>query len=130
MKYRRKIEVIADMLSVAQEQTKKTHIMYRGNLSFKVLNVYLSAITKANLMSFDNVTGCYLITEKGRLFLEVFKKYKRLVGRLERQYSSVKKEQTFLERMCFAANLPDKNALVGDRDGSGNKAVLFEDSYS
>ena len=99
MKYRHKIEVVADMLLVAKERTKKTHIMYQGNLSFKVLNVYLNAIIEAKLMSFDDVTGSYLITEKGKLFLEAFKNYKRLVGRLERQSISVKKEQIVLERM-------------------------------
>jgi predicted transcriptional regulator len=39
------------MLSAAQMRTKKMHITYRVNLSFKVLNVYLNAITKANLIS-------------------------------------------------------------------------------
>jgi predicted transcriptional regulator len=115
MKYRRKIEVVADVLSAAQERTKKTHIMYRGNLSYKVLNVYLGAVTKANLVGFDEATGSYMITEKGRMFLAVFKKYKRLVSLLERRYSSVKKEQTLLEKMCFAADLPNKNALFNDR---------------
>jgi predicted transcriptional regulator len=123
MKYRGKLEVVADMLSVAQERAKKTHIMYRGNLSFKVLNLYLRAVTKANLINFDDATGCYLITEKGRLFLEVFKKYKRLVNGLERQHDSVEKERALLEGMCFAADWPNKNALAGDRDRSGSRAI-------
>jgi predicted transcriptional regulator len=123
MKYRGRIEVVADMLSVAQERAKKTHIMYRGNLSFKVLNLYLGALTKANLMSFDEVTGCYLITEKGRLFLEVFRKYKRLVNSLEKRNSSVDKERALLERMCLGAEMTDKNHLAGNSGRSGDRAV-------
>ncbi len=126
MKYRGKIEVVADMLSVAQERAKKTHIMYRGNLSFKVLNLYLRVVIKANLMSFDEETGCYLITKKGRLFLEVFKKYKRLIGNLERQHSSVEKERALLEGMCFGTALPDKSTLAGDHDRNGSKAISVE----
>lgn len=130
MKYRGKIEVVADMLSVAQGRAKKTHIMYRGNLSFKVLNLYLDVLTKANLMSFDEATGCYLITEKGRLFLEVFKKYKRLVSGLERQHFSVEKERVLLEDMCFAADLHDKGHLANDRGRSEHRAISVEPGNS
>jgi predicted transcriptional regulator len=123
MKYRCKIEVIADMLSAAQERTKKTHIMYRGNLSFKVLNVYLSAITKANLVSFDDATECYLITEKGKLFLDIFKNYKRLANILEKQYNSVTTKRTLLEHMCSVTDFRNKNGLTGDHDRIATRAT-------
>jgi len=105
MKYRRKVEVVADLLSAAREGAKKTHIMYGGKLSFKYLNVYLRLVTKAGLVSLDEHTGRYSITEKGKVFLTRFKKYKRRVDRLEKQHGLVKNEMTFLEKMCFSVSL-------------------------
>jgi len=105
MKYRRKVEVVADLLSAAGEGAKKTHIMYGGKLSFKYLNVYLGLATKAGLVSFDEDTSRYSITEKGKVFLARFKKYKRRVDRLEKQHGLVKNEMTFLEKMCFSVSL-------------------------
>jgi len=123
MKYRRRIEIIADMLTVTQVRTKKTHIMYRGNLSFRVLNDYLSAIIKTNLVGYDAATECYLITEKGRLFLQVFNRYKKLVSRLERQNTFVKEKQSLLESMCFGADLADQNGLAGYHNRIANRTV-------
>jgi hypothetical protein len=74
-------------------------------------------------VSFDDVTECYLITEKGKLFLEIFKKYKRLVSTLEKQCNSVTIKRTLLEHMCFDADLTDKKGLAGDRDRIVSRAV-------
>lgn len=74
-------------------------------------------------MGFDEATGSYMITEKGRMFLEVFKKYKRLVSTLEKQYNSVTAKRTLLEYMCFDADLTDKKGLAGDRDRIVSRAV-------
>jgi predicted transcriptional regulator len=109
VRYRSKIEVVADVLSAALEGAKKTHIMYRGNLSFRLVNAYLGVATKAGLISFDGVSGCYLATDKGKLFLDRFKRYKRLTRGLEKQIGLVKSEIASLEQMCLAGNLPNND---------------------
>ncbi len=128
MKYRNKIEVVADVLVAAREGAKKTHIMYRGNLSFKLVNAYLSVATKAGLISLDNASGHYMATEKGQAFLDRFKKYRRLVSSLERQLGLIKNEMASLEQMCFAGNLPNSTDLNSENTCDGSKVVQGKDS--
>lgn len=40
-KYRHKLEIIRDMLSVALRKTRKTKIMYQTNLSYSLMEKYL-----------------------------------------------------------------------------------------
>lgn len=120
VKYRSKIEVVADVLSAALEGAKKTHIMYRGNLSFRLVNAYLSVATRAGLISFDDESGFYSATEKGKLFLDRFKRYKRLTRSLERQLGQVKSEIASLEQMCLAGNLPGNNDFNSENDSENN----------
>jgi len=43
-KYRDRLQIIADMLSVVRGGAKKTHIMYQANLSYTLLGRYLSEV--------------------------------------------------------------------------------------
>ena len=70
--YRGRLEIIADILRVVSGSPKKTHIMYGANLSFKVLQRYLAEVAEASLISFDGERRCYVLTAKGREFLEDF----------------------------------------------------------
>lgn len=109
VKYRNKIEIVADILNVAREGAKKTHIIYRGNLSFKLANIYLEVVVRAGLIRFDSDNGHYFLTEKGKRFLGKFTKYNRFAKSLEKQFALVKQEKVLLEEMCFAMNLPNNN---------------------
>jgi predicted transcriptional regulator len=122
-KYRNKIEIIADILNVAREGAKKTHIIYRGNLSFKLANIYLNVVVRAGLIRFDSNNGHYLLTEKGKRFLGKFHKYNRYAKNLEKQSTLVNKEKVSLEEMCFAKNLLNNNddLVKGDEADKGNK---------
>jgi len=106
-KYRNKIEIVADILKVAEEGAKKTHIIYQGNLSFKLATAYLKAVLKAGLLVFSREHRFYMPTEKGRMFLARFNKYSRSAKNLEEQNARVKKEMIFLEQLCFVAKKPD-----------------------
>jgi len=72
LKYRRKIEIVADILNVAKNRARKTQIMYKGNLSYKLLNKYLKMLIEANLIESENDSN-YIITLNGGKFLEIFK---------------------------------------------------------
>lgn len=111
MKYRNKIEIIADILEVAREGAKKTHIIYRGNLSFKLANAYLKAVLKAGLIVLDRRDRHYSLTEKGKMFLERFGRYCKYARGLEEQYALVRSEMTSLEQMCSTARPPMNSGL-------------------
>lgn len=70
---RDKIEIFADILKVAQNGAKKTHIVYKANLNFSTLKKYIKRlIEKGLLMQIDG--GHYITTRKGDEFLTQYNK--------------------------------------------------------
>ena len=105
-KYRSKIEIVADILRISRTGARKTHIIYQGNLSFKLATTYLKEALTAGLLSHDENTGSYSLTEKGNAYLTRFEKYVQGAKRLEKQQARVEDEKTMLEQMCFRTNFP------------------------
>jgi predicted transcriptional regulator len=69
---RTRVEILASILKVAGEQTLKTHIMYKANLSHRQLEKYLTFLETNGMLartSEDTVTFFH-VTEKGREFLK------------------------------------------------------------
>lgn len=68
---RGKIQIMGDVLGLATSGIKKTHIMYRANLSYEQVHLYLSELIGKKLIiqdvSPDGVV--YRTTDKGREFL-------------------------------------------------------------
>lgn len=68
---RGKIQIMGDVLGLATSGIKKTHIMYRANLSYEQVHLYLSDLIGRKLImqdvSPDGVV--YRTTDKGREFL-------------------------------------------------------------
>lgn len=110
MKYRRKIEIVADILNVAKNGARKTQIMYKGNLSYKLLNKYLNMLIEANLIEPEDDSN-YVITLNGGKFLEIYKQYKQRYGRVSKQISLLRKYRSVLERMCSNSNIYKDNNL-------------------
>jgi len=101
--YRSKLEIIADILYVVgQNLAKKTHIMYKANLSYKVLQKYLRNLTAASLINFDNNDQCYVLTRKGQEFLEVYKDYAKTNKSVEKSLNQVNDKKKNLEELCFS----------------------------
>jgi predicted transcriptional regulator len=99
--YRRKLDIIADMLHVASsEGAKKTQIMYQANLSYRLLTKYLVEVRKACLVSFERSRRCYVLTSKGRQFLEVYKEYSRRTRYVEKHLNDVNGKRKVLESLC------------------------------
>jgi predicted transcriptional regulator len=78
------IDIIADILIEAKEETLKTHIMYRCNLSHRQLKIYLNFLLKIGLLKShsneeDNARS-YEITSKGSKFLKTYSKLKVLMS--------------------------------------------------
>jgi len=97
-KYRDRLQIIADMLSVVRGGAKKTHIMYQANLSYTLLGRYLSEVLDAGLVSVDD-EDLYRLTRRGQNFLDRFNEYFKRCGRLEEQLNNVNDEKTVLENM-------------------------------
>jgi len=84
MKNRSRIEIFYDIISATRASAKKTHLMYRSNLSFKQLDLYLNFLLKQKLVEerFDIETASrtYFITEKGLQFLSLFENLRTFMG--------------------------------------------------
>jgi predicted transcriptional regulator len=88
---RGKIQIIGDMLGLATSGIKKTHIMYRANLSYEQVHLYLGELIGKRLIAQDVSSDgvVYRTTEKGREFLLY---YTRLVKFLEEEKQEPKVE--------------------------------------
>ena len=71
-KRRDRLDIIAQIMEIANEGTIKTQIMYKANLSFTQLNIYLKRLTSLKLLSKTDADGkeIYTTTEKGLNFLQ------------------------------------------------------------
>ena len=105
-RYRDRLQIVTDMLSVVRDNNgaRKTRIMYLANLSWKLLNQYLNDLMEAGLLSFGG-SDCYVLTPKGRQFLDRVGEYSKRREKVEEQLNDVKNERVMLENMCFNAEM-------------------------
>jgi len=77
-KNRSRFEISADILEAAAGGARKTHIMYRANLSFNMLCRYLDLLKMNGLLTVDaSEDEIYKTTEEGLTFLAAFDDYRR-----------------------------------------------------
>jgi len=98
--YRSRLDIIADVLRVVSQGAKKTQIMYQANLSYKLLTRYLAEVLEVCLVRFEDKEECYVLTRKGKAFLEEYKKYSRSNKRLEKQLNNIDDKRKVLEKLC------------------------------
>lgn len=99
--YRSRVDIIADILKVIKENgAKKTQIMYGANLSYNVLTRYLKMVLEASLIKLENSKRYYILTDKGREFLERYREYSLRNKHLERKLKNMRAEKKFLEKLC------------------------------
>jgi predicted transcriptional regulator len=72
MKYRSRSEIIAMILQAANNGATKTRIMYGAYLSYAQVKEYLEFLESKKLLSYEEGTSLYHLTEKGLQFLRVF----------------------------------------------------------
>jgi predicted transcriptional regulator len=90
---RGKIQITADILCLSTVAIKKTHIMYKANLSYEQVNSYLSDMLNNDLISQHILEDgiVYRTSEKGREYL---KHYTRLMDLVMERQNENQKEQT------------------------------------
>jgi predicted transcriptional regulator len=92
------------MLQVVNEAgAKKTQIMYKANLSYNLLKKYLADIVEAYLIRFERKAGCYIITLKGKMFLERYMRYNQKNEHLVQRLDDLNSEKRVLEDLCSSS---------------------------
>ena len=68
------MDIYFDILAATRRSVRKTHIMYKSNLSYKQLDMYLNTLIECNLIKEGNEDGArmYNVTSKGLDFIELF----------------------------------------------------------
>lgn len=98
--YRGRLEIIADILQVVVTEAKKTRIMFQANLSYSVLQRYLTELTNATLISFEQERQCFLLTDKGRDFLNAFNQYSEINKHVKERLVDINNKKRILEGLC------------------------------
>jgi predicted transcriptional regulator len=73
-KRRSRTDIAEDILRLAMNGAKKTHIVHEANLNFKLIHKYLEVLTENELIMHEN--GLFITTDKGKVFQEIAKELK------------------------------------------------------
>jgi predicted transcriptional regulator len=76
---RDRVEIIADILGLCSEPKTKTHVIYGTNLSWKMLQHYLSELQSRKLLEKQSKAKTYVTTTRGLDFLKKWKELKELL---------------------------------------------------
>lgn len=68
---RNNLDISADLLTIANAGARKTHLVYKGNLNFKIVKKYLEQLMNNGLL--DEKDGTYFTTNEGREYLERYR---------------------------------------------------------
>jgi predicted transcriptional regulator len=99
--YRSKLDIIADMLRVANNGAHKTRIMYQANLNYKLLTKYLKELVKVGLVRFERAENRYVLTSKGLEFLQRYKEYARHNKHVEKQFNDLHNKRKALTDLLY-----------------------------
>ncbi|MCD6465207.1 hypothetical protein J7L27_02435 [Candidatus Bathyarchaeota archaeon] len=104
------LRIMADILLVlaTRRNTKKTHIMYGANLNYTLLNRYLNDALNANLIR-RGYEGYYEITDKGKIFLDVYQSYVKEKEEIEEKIMKIKSKEIRLQRLLSTSK--ENNSL-------------------
>jgi predicted transcriptional regulator len=80
MKYRSRFDIASTILNAAMEgHATKTRLMYGSFLSFAQINEYLAFLLGNALISKNEDTHIYALTEKGMRFLHMYEELAKLI---------------------------------------------------
>jgi predicted transcriptional regulator len=98
MKYRRRFDILADIVRVAGSGARKTKIMYFANLSFVLLNRYLHDALHVGFLRLHGEE--YLVTKKGESFLERYNLFSSRFSSVKADLEALESEAQVLDEMC------------------------------
>jgi predicted transcriptional regulator len=69
IKRRSRIDIATDILRLAMNGAKKTHIVSEANLNFNIVQKYLEMLNEKELIRHEN--GLFITTNKGKVFQKI-----------------------------------------------------------
>ncbi len=96
---RGKIQIMGDVLTLATSGIKKTHIMYRANLSYEQVHLYLGELIGKRLIEQDVSSSdgvVYRTTERGREFLLCYTRLMEFLEEEPKQESEVELSSPYI----------------------------------
>jgi predicted transcriptional regulator len=94
---RESVDIVADILRIAEEGSGKTKIMYRANLSYTLLSKYLHLVGCCGLL--NNNAKRYTLTNKGITFLKKYDSYIQRRKYIADSIMELNSERVILERV-------------------------------
>ena len=82
---RNDLDICADILVAAKNGAKKTHIVYRANLNFRIVKSYLRRLLEIGLLRFSSDNRLFVTTEEGFNFLRRYNDLKTPLAGSEQQ---------------------------------------------
>ena len=79
MARRTNLEITAEILNFCKKPRTKTHVMYNANLSWEMLQKYLSQLQSRGLLEVHHSQTKYATTEKGLKFVEKWRELLELL---------------------------------------------------
>jgi predicted transcriptional regulator len=70
---------MAEILGLCSKPKNKTHVMYGTNLSWKMLQQYLSELQSRELLEEECTSKTYITTKRGHEFVEKWKELQKLL---------------------------------------------------
>jgi predicted transcriptional regulator len=80
MKYRSRTDIIAMILQAAMNGATKTRLMYSAYLSYAQVQEYLAFLLDRKLISFEEGSQEYKLSEQGLRFLRVYDEISEIVS--------------------------------------------------
>jgi predicted transcriptional regulator len=80
MKYRSRADIASTILQAAMPGATKTRLMYGAFISHAQIQEYLAFLKERQLLSFEEETAQYKVTEKGLRFLRVYDDISEMVS--------------------------------------------------
>jgi predicted transcriptional regulator len=101
-KHREVIEILADVLKAAGSGTTKTRIMFRANLSYKLLEKYLGMTVESGLIDFGG--SYYRLSKSGKAFLDAYNSYLSRHSMVKGHLQELDVERERLEQIYQGSN--------------------------
>jgi len=64
---RDELEILSEVLKIAKDGAKKSHIVYKANLNFKIVKDYLDTLMRSNMITLEGRN--YKTTERGLRYI-------------------------------------------------------------
>jgi predicted transcriptional regulator len=78
-KKRSHMQISIDILRIALEGAKKSHIVYKANLNFKIVNGFLDSLLNSGLLNGPSHDRIYQTTQKGSEFIEYYENLEKFL---------------------------------------------------